>query len=279
MAVGGRETAAQPTITNARTETVAVAGSLSAALRPILDRATTPMWVAWTVPAEGRFHGCCWESSGCEGCRLEPAPAGSSAAPLALQRPALPLEGDRELLLLVRLEERRIDRFRTVGSSCPLDAGGLPFVVLTGVSGAESIAWLRTLVDPGDAARQRKLSDGALHAIARHADPAAVPTLLDYARRHSEPHVRGAALVALAQTAGRRVAPDIVGAVENDPDTEVKKRAVFALSQLPKDEGVPLLIRVARENPNNAVRRQAMFWLGQSKDPRAVEFFAAILKG
>jgi len=27
------------------------------------------------------------------------------------------------------------------------------------------------------------------------------------------------------------------------------------------------------------VRRQAMFWLGQSKDPRAIDFFAAILKG
>jgi HEAT repeat protein len=53
---------------------------------------------------------------------------------------------------------------------------------------------------------------------------------------------------------------------------------VFALSQLPKDEGVPLLIKVARTNSNPAVRKQAMFWLAQSKDPRAVEFFAEILK-
>ena len=43
-------------------------------------------------------------------------------------------------------------------------------------------------------------------------------------------------------------------------------------------EGVPLLINVARKNTNPAVRKQAMFWLGQSKDPRAMEFFAEILK-
>ena len=83
----------------------------------------------------------------------------------------------------------------------------------------------------------------------------------------------------LARTEGR---PEGRGAIteriEQDPDTEVKKRAVFALSQMPKDEGVPLLITVARTNANPAVRKQAMFWLGQSKDPRAVEFFAEILK-
>jgi HEAT repeat protein len=53
---------------------------------------------------------------------------------------------------------------------------------------------------------------------------------------------------------------------------------VFALSQLPGDQGVPLLINVAKNNPDPAVRKKAFFWLGQSKDPRAVEFFAQVLK-
>ena len=70
----------------------------------------------------------------------------------------------------------------------------------------------------------------------------------------------------------------ITEAIEKDPDTDVKRRAVFALSQLPKSEGVPLLIDVAKKNRNAAVRKQAMFWLGQSRDPRATEFFAEILK-
>ena len=41
---------------------------------------------------------------------------------------------------------------------------------------------------------------------------------------------------------------------------------------------MPLLIDVARKNPNAAVKKQAIFWLGQSKDPRAIDYFAQILK-
>jgi HEAT repeat protein len=82
----------------------------------------------------------------------------------------------------------------------------------------------------------------------------------------------------LAQKAGQKVSATIAERIDQDPDTEVKKKAVFALSQLPKDEGVPLLIKVARTNTNLEVRKQAMFWLGQSKDPRAVDFFADVLR-
>ena len=37
------------------------------------------------------------------------------------------------------------------------------------------------------------------------------------------------------------------------------------------------LMDVARNNRNPQVRKQAMFWLGQSKDPRALDFFAQVL--
>ena len=86
------------------------------------------------------------------------------------------------------------------------------------------------------------------------------------------------ALFWLAQRAGQKAVGTITAAIDNDPDTEVKKKAVFALSQFPKDEGVPMLIQVAKTNSNPAVRKQAMFWLAQSKDPRAIDFFAQILK-
>jgi hypothetical protein len=278
LAGGGRHVAAQSPVVNARAETVQAAGGLAATLRQVIDRGTAPLWVAWQEPAEGRSVSCCWDSSGCEGCRLEPRPAGAVPAAMPERTLPLPLEGDSQLVILVRVEDGRIDRVRTVGASCPLDAGGLPFVTVNAVPAAESLAWLRALVDTTAPAQPRRLADSAIHAMARHADPATVPMLLELARHHAEPRVRGGALVALAQTAGRRVAPDLTGAIDNDPDTEVKKKAVFAVSQLPKDEAVPLLIKIAREHKNNDVRRQAMFWLGQSKDPRALDFFAAILK-
>ncbi|HEX5474381.1 MAG TPA: HEAT repeat domain-containing protein [Vicinamibacterales bacterium] len=119
---------------------------------------------------------------------------------------------------------------------------------------------------------------GAIFALSQSPDAGATPALLDLGRSDASPKVRGEAIFWLAQKAGRKVAAAITERIEQDPDTAVKKRAVFALSQLPPDEGVPLLIQVARTNRNPEVRRQAMFWLGQSRDPRALTFFAEILK-
>ena len=117
----------------------------------------------------------------------------------------------------------------------------------------------------------------AMSGLSQSNDAESVPELLRFAKEDVSPAVRGEALFWLAQKAGQRVAAEITAAIENDPDTDVKKKAVFALSQLPKDEGIPLLINVAKTNKNPAVRKQAMFWLGQSKDPRAIGFFAEVL--
>jgi HEAT repeat protein len=105
-----------------------------------------------------------------------------------------------------------------------------------------------------------------------------VPALIQIARTHVDAATRGEAIFWLGQKAGTKASAAITERIDQDPDTEVKKKAVFALSQLPKDQGVPLLIKVARTNTNSAVRKQAVFWLGQSRDPRAIDFFAEVLK-
>jgi HEAT repeat protein len=103
--------------------------------------------------------------------------------------------------------------------------------------------------------------------------------VLDGARNDKDPRIRSRALFWVAQKAAGNQGQDAInGAIENDPERSVKEQAVFALSQLPGDQGVPLLINVAKNNPDPAVRKKAFFWLGQSKDPRAVEFFAQFLK-
>jgi hypothetical protein len=118
----------------------------------------------------------------------------------------------------------------------------------------------------------------AVFGISQSEEADAVETLIATARTNDQTSVRGEAIFWLGQKAGRTASTAITERIEQDPDTDVKKKAVFALSQLPKEEGVPLLINVARTNSNPAVRKQAMFWLGQSKDPRAIDFFAEILK-
>ena len=141
--------------------------------------------------------------------------------------------------------------------------------------GRRGLDLLRRIVrdDPSTEVRKK-----AVFGISQSEESGAVDLLIENARTNALTSVRADAIFWLGQKAGRKAADAITERIEQDPDTEVKKKAVFALSQLPKDEGVPLLIGVARTHSNPAVRKQAIFWLGQSRDPRALDFFAEILK-
>jgi hypothetical protein len=141
--------------------------------------------------------------------------------------------------------------------------------------GAHGMAVLRQILDKDARKDVRK---GAVFGISQSDQPGSYDVLIQTARSNNDPDIRGEALFWLGQKAGAKASAAITESIDKDPETDVKKRAVFALSQLPKNEGVPLLIKVARTNENPAVRKQAMFWLAQSRDPRAVDFFAEILK-
>jgi HEAT repeat protein len=152
---------------------------------------------------------------------------------------------------------------------------------------SEAVFWLSQRDDPraaqliletADKDASPEVRKKAVFALSQLKDSAGVDSLIRIARTGQDAAMRGEAIFWLGQKAGMKAASAITEMIDKDPDTEVKKKAVFALSQMPKDEGVPLLINVARTHQNPAVRKQAIFWLGQSRDPRAVEFFAEILK-
>jgi HEAT repeat protein len=168
------------------------------------------------------------------------------------------------------------------------------FDTLSGIATADAEPRLRGealfwLAQKGDARAPKVILDAlekdaspevrkkAVFALSQLKDDAGVDALMRVARNNPDPGTRAEAIFWLGQKAGRKASGAITERIEQDPDTEVKKKAVFALSQLPKDEGIPLLINVAKTNTNPAVRKQAIFWLGQSKDPRALDFFAEIL--
>jgi len=54
------------------------------------------------------------------------------------------LEGEIALVVLIRMENNRVDHLRVTSPDCHLDAGGLPFYWLSNVPAAESLAWLKT---------------------------------------------------------------------------------------------------------------------------------------
>ena len=298
LLLGAVAAAQQPRITNGKLAAQAVAGNLPQLFRSLLAAQTEAAWIGYSVPVAGERMMCCFTNSNgttyisgsfvnsdgacCGACRIEPQADTSSArssapAPAAAATGPVKLEGSQRMVVMFRVVDKQVERIRTFSEECELDAGGRQVHWLQDVRPAESIALLQSLIGT-DADRKSRITNGAISAIGMHADPSAASTLMKLATDHPSPAVRGDALFWVAQLASQKAVGTITAAVENDPDTDVKKRAVFALSQLPKSEGVPLLINVARKNSNPAVRKQAMFWLGQSKDPRAMEFFAEILK-
>lgn len=269
-----------PAIQNGRVVERPVGAGLAGTVRDLAAASgDAVVWVGYAVAAApGTGDNCCWSDArgGRYGCRLEPprgAAAAASAPEASTARPVA-LEPDGRVAVLVRLEDGQPERVRVVSMSCPLDAGGRTVHWLTGVVPADSVALLAGVASGQGA---RRLVDGALTAVALHADAAAVAWLLAAARDGATPHLRGQALFWLSQRAGRAAVGAITEAIDKDPDTDVKRRAVFALSQLPADEGLPRLIEIARAHSNPAVRKQAFFWLGQSRDPRALAFFREIL--
>src|SRR5206468_1049921 len=82
------------------------------------------------------------------------------------------LEAARRLVVLYRLEAKQVVKIRVASEDCVMDAGGLPFVWLTGVKAQESVALLATYVRSPyfEEHGERKIGNGAWTAIALHAD-------------------------------------------------------------------------------------------------------------
>ena len=105
--------------------------------------------------------------------------------------------------------------------------------------------------------------------------------LLRLARNSRAPEkTREQAVFWLGQAAGDQVTRGLNDLVDDgNVERSIQEQAVFALSQRPREEGVPALIRIAQTHRDARVRKKALFWLGQSKDPRALALFEAILTG
>ena len=274
---GAVASAQPPMLVNGTVQARAVTGGLDREFKALVAQIGEAAWIGYEAPIiSGEHHMCDWNNGGMIASRLERGvPAGPTAVGPATSRP-VKLEGPTTFYVMYRIEQKRVDRIRMFSEDCAIDAGGRTLHWLTGVRAPESVALLNTYASAATDT-ERKLGESATSALAMHADASATDAILRLARDNPSTRVRGSALFWLAQRAGQKAVGTISEAIDRDPDTEVKKKAVFALSQLPKDEGVPLLINIARTHSNPAVKKQAMFWLGQSKDPRALKFFAEIL--
>jgi hypothetical protein len=256
-------------VINAQLETRGYSASLEREIR-----SERPTWFGYAAKSVSKNNqSCCWNGQSQCGCSLEGNGRGTNAHVNSSNSPVR-LEGSDAIAILFRVSNNSIEKIQLYSLSCQLDAGGLPFVWLTGVPQDASISFLQSMVTSHSSDHNE---NGAIFAISQHQGGRALDAMIQLARDNPSSHVRGQALFWLAQRAGERAAATITNAINDDPDTDVKKKAVFALSQLPKDESVPKLIEIARSQRNPEVRKQAFFWLGQTHDPRALAYIEEVL--
>jgi hypothetical protein len=255
LILAAHSAAAQAPVINATVDRRPATTSIARDVQSIADQGA-PAWVGYRVPIIRRADAALRVTDVRGRCRLEPA---------------------TELVVLARVEAKRLVEVRPVSVDCDVDAAGMTLVWFDSVNPDDSIRWLETLAVNASGRSATRIADTALNALAQHAAPAAAPVLARFAREGATTHLRGQALVWLAQRAAAQAIPVITAAIDQDPEIEVKRRAVQALSQMPRDEGIPRLIDLARTHRNMELRRLAFVYLGQSNDPRALTFFSDIL--
>lgn len=252
---------AQPEITNARFETRAFSGDLASQIR-----ATGPAWFGYAVQSTpGDHNSCCWNNGNQCGCNLE----NESRHVATGTRPNTPvrLEAAGEVAVLLRVENSDVHKVRVYSMSCPLDAGGLQFVWLTGVPAKASLAFLEKLAL---AHTSDHVLDGAIMGVAQHEDPEADSILERLTRPDRAENVREKAIFWMGASRGVRGVTALKHILATDSSEKIRDKAIFALSISKEAEALESIISAAKNDSSAQVRSQAIFWLSQKAGQRAI---------
>ena len=263
-----------PRVESAQAETRPVAGTLEATFRGILAQAEKPEWVGYSVDEiPGDRSMCCgnWnDGAGCGTCRLEKDREATGSTTHA--DGSVKLEGSRRLVVLFRLAAKQVDRIRVASEDCTLDAGGLPFLWLTGVKPSGSVALLTTYVQGVEWERHEhhNIGNGALTAIALHADPSADRTMESFVKPNQRDELRRQAAFWLGAARGKEGLNTLQRMAKDDPSSDVRSHVTFALSVSHEPGALEEMIRMAHDDSSSHVRGQALFWLAQKAGKKAV---------
>ncbi len=256
----GSALAQQPRVENARTETRPVSGGLDATFRAIIGAQSGPAWVGYAEPMiPGDRQMCCWSDNE-RGCFLETHTPGQTVSAPANQ--TVQLEGPTQVVVLYRIENHQVEKVRSFTPDCTLDAGGLPFVWLTGATPAESVRYLLNVAQNATAGTSRR-ANGAVSAIALHAEASADQALEELAGPAQPDQVRSQAIFWLGNARGKRGFEIVSRILREDPSDKIREHAIFALTQSKEPDALDTVVRAAHDDKSPRVRGQALFWLAQ----------------
>jgi HEAT repeats len=260
--------AQQPVIQNGRVETRQTS-SIASAVEAVGANAQGPIWVGWRVPiAPGMHAGCCWydttgePASVVRGCLVESSPGGQ-VPQISQPTGPVPLEAGTGLVVLARIVDRQVERLRTLGDDCPLDAGGRTVYWLAGVTTAESLAYLGGLVgrESLTSAAERRTTSAAIGAIALHAGSAA-DALLDRLAADPDASTRQQAGMWLATARGAHGQESLQRLLASESSSTVRRQFVVALGQTHQPGTAGALLALARSDADPKVRGEAIYWYG-----------------
>jgi hypothetical protein len=264
-------------VIHAQLQTQSVTGTLADTLRVLQTQADRPEWLGYSVAqTPGDRTMCCGNFSDgdyrCGTCRLEPETSDRITNSSPKSTGVVQLEGSRQLLVLFRFESKQVTRIRVASEDCTLDAGGLPFIWLTGANPADSVALLSGFVRQSslDGHGDHEIGQGALTAIAMHDDASADRAFASFVAPDQPESLRKHASFWLGAARGKAGLALLQKMAHSDPSAEVRSQVAFALSVSHEPEALPEMIRMAKEDESTHVRGQALFWLAQKAGQRAV---------
>jgi hypothetical protein len=265
-----------PQVDNARIERRTVAVSLAAEVKQWSERADRAQWLGYAVPQiAGERTMCCGDSegswgNGCGHCKLEDGDRGINMS--SRDGGTAKLEGPRNLVVLLRAENKRLTKIRVVSEECTLDAGSLTLTWLSGVKPSESVALLQGFVHGADLdeGENQQMAHEALTAIAMHADPEADRALVSFTQTGEPSSLRRQAAFWLGAARRKAGLTALEKMAKTDPSSEVRAQVAFALSVSHEPGAVEEMIRMAHEDESSHVRGQALFWLAHKAGQKAV---------
>ena len=207
-----------------------------------------PAWIGYTVPAVPGHDQYCDYNQGVR-----------APGPVHLEPP------DR-VQIMFRIQDNRVSKIRSISGDCQLDADGVPLRWIRDVRPSESVAFLATFV----MADSDHIRDGAVAAIALHADTAADEALERFAAAGQPESLREKAAFWMGAARGRRGYENLRRIVAADASDHIREKAIFALSISKEPQAVDTMIAVAHNDSSSHVRGQALFWLAQKAGKKAV---------
>jgi hypothetical protein len=244
------------------------------------------IWIGYSVATKHRVD------SGWDGVDyLE----GTNSGEFFTEKPSGPIP---PAAILLRVTAGKVERVQIEAIDREIDAGGLPFVWLAGVSAADSVKTLKSVVDANiaeaakmmtnppapvttsDRKRARieremqreperkvqRLLERGLTAIAIEDSPEATAALKSFTSASYTEPLREKAAFWLANEGGAEGYQTVSSMLKTDKDDALRVKLVFDLSLVKGDSrkaAIDDLIVAAKTDASPNVRKQAQFWLAQ----------------